>query len=159
MDSQQVEILGRNRLIGELVAADIEVALPLRDRGVDLVAYVDLGSQTAAFAGCPIQMKAASARYFGVHRKYAKFANIILAYIWGLDRPEYAETYALAFPEAVAVATEMGWTKTVSWAKDGYSTSNPTARLLGLLAPYRMTAEKWRQKVTAIQTASPAVPQ
>jgi hypothetical protein len=86
MDSQQVEILGRNRLIGELVAADIEVALPLRDRGVDLVAYMDLGSQTAVFAGCPIQMKAASTRSFSVHRKYVKFANIILAYVWGLDR-------------------------------------------------------------------------
>lgn len=81
-DTQQVEILGRNRLINELVSADLEVALPLRDRGVDLIAYADLDSQTAAFAGCPIQLKASSERYFGVHRKYAKFANIILAYVW-----------------------------------------------------------------------------
>jgi hypothetical protein len=152
MDSLQVEILGRHRLSAELMAAGIEVALPLRHRGVDLIAYVGPGSQTTAFAGCPIKMKAASVCYFGVHRLYEKFANILLAYVWGIGEPDLAATYALTFPEAVAVATTMEWTKTASWEQAGYSTSNPSAKLM-LLEPYRMTAAKWVQKVTAIHAA------
>jgi hypothetical protein len=127
----------------------------LRDHGVDLIAYADLGSQTAVFTGCPIQLKASSARYFGVHRKYAKFANIILAYIWGLARPEHAATFALTFSEAVAIADTLGWTKTRSWERDGYSTSNPSARVVKLLEPYRMSPERWRSKILAMQGASP----
>jgi len=38
MDTQTIEILGRNRLVTELISAGIEVALPLRDHGVDLIA-------------------------------------------------------------------------------------------------------------------------
>lgn len=151
MDTQRIEILGRNRLIGEIIAADLEVAIPLRHRGVDLVAYADLGAQTCAFAGCPIQMKAASARYFGVHRKYEKLANIVFAYVWNLADVESSVTYALTFPEARDVAETMGWTKTASWAKDGYSTSSPSARLQTLLAPDQTTSPKWRVKVLTQQ--------
>jgi hypothetical protein len=155
MDTQQVEILGRNRLINELIAADLEVALPLRDRGVDLIAYADLGSQTAVFTGCPIQMKASSAQYFGVHRKYEKFANITLAYVWNLAQPEHAVTYALTFGEAYEIAESMGWTKTHSWEDGGYSTSNPSQKLVERLEPYRMSPQKWREKILALQGAAP----
>src|SRR5437667_4051303 len=64
MDTQMIEIMGRNRLIDELLRAGLEVALPLRDRGIDLIAYVDLADQVSAFVACPIQMKAASGRFF-----------------------------------------------------------------------------------------------
>ena len=62
MDTQVIEILGRNRLVDELLLAGLEVALPERDRGIDLIAYVDLVDSAASFAAVPIQMKAASAR-------------------------------------------------------------------------------------------------
>lgn len=35
-DSQRVELLGRNRLIDELLRDNLEVALPIRDRGMTL---------------------------------------------------------------------------------------------------------------------------
>ncbi|MGA3024700.1 MAG: hypothetical protein ABSF98_08030 [Bryobacteraceae bacterium] len=42
-DSQVVKVLGRNLLIAELLGAGLEVALPIRDRGIDLIAYADKG--------------------------------------------------------------------------------------------------------------------
>ena len=39
VDSQLIEIIGRNRLINELLRGGLEVATPLRDRGIDLIAY------------------------------------------------------------------------------------------------------------------------
>lgn len=49
-----IEILGRNRLVDELLVAGLEVALPLRDRGIDLIAYVDLAAVASRFAAVPI---------------------------------------------------------------------------------------------------------
>ena len=40
-DSQLTEIAGKHLLISRLVAAGFEVAQPLRDKGIDLVAYRD----------------------------------------------------------------------------------------------------------------------
>ena len=71
-DTQVTELLGRNRLVSELLRAGLEVALPLRDRGIDLIAYADVGAELTRFFACPIQMKAATASSFTVSRKYAR---------------------------------------------------------------------------------------
>src|SRR5713101_2147177 len=62
-DTQIVELAGRNRLASELQRAGIEVARPERDRGVDLLAYLDRDDK---FCARPIQMKASSREAFGV---------------------------------------------------------------------------------------------
>jgi len=149
LDTQVIELIGRNRLGSELLHAGLEIALPARDRGIDLIVYADLSSEVKTFTACPIQMKAASSRSFSLFWKYEKFANLIIAYVWFVDDPDpkKSETYALTYPEALQVATEMGWTKTESWAKDGYSTTSPSDKLLNILSKHRMTKEKWREKV------------
>jgi hypothetical protein len=149
-DTQVVGLLGRNRLVDELLLAGLEVSLPIRDRGVDIVAYVDLGEKVETFRAYPIQLKASSKRYFVVDRKYAKFANIILAYVWNLEDPGHALTYALTYPEAACIAKNLGWTKTPSWERGGYSTSHPTKKLVSLLEPYRMSPERWWLKITSL---------
>lgn len=45
-DSQLTELSGRHFLIAQLVAGGLEVAVPVRDRGVDLIAYLDLSAET-----------------------------------------------------------------------------------------------------------------
>ena len=142
-----IEIMGRNRLIDELLRAGLEVALPMRDRGIDLIAYVDLANQVSAFVACPIQMKAASGRSFSISRKHEKFANLIYAYVWGLSSTEDAATYALTYPEAIAVGDAMGYTLTPSWKDGVYSTQRPSKKLVALLEPHRMTPKRWRQKI------------
>jgi hypothetical protein len=148
LDTQVVELLGRQRLIAELVCDGLEVALPVRDRGVDLIAYADLSRQVARFAARPIQMKASTASGFGVFSKYERLADLILAYVWHLGGPEAAVTYAMTYPQAVALADAQGWTGTASWETGGYSTSRPSQQLLGLLEPYRMGPGRWWSLVT-----------
>jgi len=60
LDTQVVEIIGRQRMIAELLQDGLEVAMPIRDRGVDLIAYADLNQQLTRFAARPIQMKAST---------------------------------------------------------------------------------------------------
>lgn len=154
MDTQTIEILGRNRLVDELLMAALEVALPLRDREVDLIAYVEPTGAASTFAAVPIQMKAASARAFSIDAKYAKLSNLVMAYVWGLRAPEHATTFALTYAEALAVANAMGWTATASWDSGTYSTASPNQRLLEQLLPYRMSPEAWRKKISAVSGAT-----
>lgn len=144
-DSQTVELLGRNRLVSELLRAGLEVAMPARDRGVDLIAYLDLASKVRSFVSKPIQMKAAMTASFSVDRKYEKISDLVLAHVWHLESPENAVTFGLLYPQAVDVAERMGWTKTSSWTnRNTYSTTQPSARLREMLEPYRMNSDRWR---------------
>jgi hypothetical protein len=147
LDSQVIEVLGRNRLVDEILRAGLEVALPVRDRGIDLIAYADIDSRITSFVGCPIQMKAASMRAFSIEAKYAKIPNLLIAYIWHVNDPRKEVTYAMTYAEALQVAATMGWTETSSWQTGKYTTTQPSARLQALLEPHRMSAETWWKKV------------
>ena len=157
IDSQVVELLGRNRLVDELLRDGLEVALPLRDRGIDLITYADIGEDITAFAARPIQMKAASGESFSLDRKYRVFPGLILAYVWNVVGARETVTYALTYAEALAVADEMGYTKTDSWRKGRYDCTRVSGRLLELLETHRMTPGRWRQLVTGIPQG-PTVP-
>jgi hypothetical protein len=145
MDSQIVELLGRNRLVEELLRARLEIALPIRDRGIDLVVYADLDLK--AFVACPIQMKACKHEGYSLDAKYAKFPNLLLAYVWHIDDPGGPMTFAMTYDEALKIADEMGYTQTESWKKGYYTNTSPGPKLRELLFPHRMTLEKWLQKV------------
>ena len=159
MDTQALELVGRHRLASELLLAGLEVAFPTRDRGVDLIAYVDIDppgkdgrreprAEAGRFIAKPIQLKAASLRSFGVWKKYEKFHDLILAFVWHLDGASAPETYALTYDVSVAVAATMGWTETASWRDAGaYTTTRPGARLREQLRRHRMSPEAWRAKI------------
>jgi hypothetical protein len=146
-DNQIIELLGRNRLVDELLRAGLEVAFPLRDRGIDLIAYADKGQGVPVFVAKPIQMKAASVRSFGIDHKYAAFPNLILAYVWHVEDADRTETCALTYPDAAAVAKQMGYTNSESWQRGRYDCTRVSGRLLGMLEEHRMTPAKWRAMV------------
>jgi hypothetical protein len=66
MDTQVVELIGKNYLTAKLLRAGLEVAIPIRDRGIDLIAYADIDERLTSFVSCPIQMKAAMQRSFSL---------------------------------------------------------------------------------------------
>jgi hypothetical protein len=156
MDSQMVELVGRNWLVTELLRANLEVARPERDRGIDLIAYKDLDHPAADFIACPIQMKAHSDRSFSVHQKYEKFRRLLLVYIWDLDRPADTRAYALTYAECVSIAEAMEWTSTDSWKTGGktgikgYTTNAPSKKLIQLLEPHLMTTHTWPIKINTV---------
>jgi hypothetical protein len=150
LDSQAVEIIGKNKLINELLKAGIEVASPIRDRGIDLIAYIDIDkdNKLQSFVACPLQMKAATKHRFGIERKYEKFSNLLLVFVWYVSDPNSNVIYALAYREAIEVGEEMGWITTKAWQEGNYyNTNEPSKKLLTLLEKYQMTSEKWRDKV------------
>jgi hypothetical protein len=148
-DPQLVELRGRNHLTNELLRAGIEVALPLRDRGVDLVAYLDSDLELGRFVGRPVQLKAATDAAFNVEEKYRRFPELILAYVWHLGDPHRTVVYAMSYAETLAIARAYGWDRKPSWrTHKGWSVSRPSQHLRDLLDQrYRMDPARWKHLV------------
>jgi len=88
LDTQQIELLGRAALEIELTKRGFEVARPLRDKGIDLLVFLDAPAKP--FGALPIQMKAYSGMSFGVERKYEEMNGLILVYVWNvLTKPRF----------------------------------------------------------------------
>lgn len=74
LDTQQIEIVGRNWLVHELMLAGFEIALPMRDKGVDLLVSPQDYDWTLA-----VQLKTARGTAMSVDRKYLG-KNVLLVY-------------------------------------------------------------------------------
>ena len=126
--------------------------MPLRDRGIDLIAYEDTGEGVRAFSARPIQMKAASDERFNVDRKvdrkYEAFPGLIVAFVWNAGDPARMATYALTYAELIAVGDAMGYTRTPSWEDGRYACTSISSKLRALLEAHRMTPAKWRALIT-----------
>jgi hypothetical protein len=148
MDAQVVEVLGRHLLVDQLLRAGVEVAQPIRDRGVDLIAYRERGADHLRCQAFPIQLKACSDRAWNIDRKYVDVPGLIIAHIWYVARPTDAVIYAMYYDQALAIAEAMKYAASSSWRDGGYyATTSPAARLVELLGEYRMTPQRWRDLV------------
>jgi hypothetical protein len=146
-DSQLVEIAGKHLLIARLVAAGYEVAEPIRDKGIDLIVYRDKNE----FSARPVQMKASTQESFSLDRKYERFPNLLIAYVWNLNANDRSEVYLLTFDQALKVIDVKGYSKTDSWTKNGYYfVRNAGKELKELLKPYRMQAQSQQEKILAV---------
>lgn len=150
MDTQQVEIIGRNLLVSACVADGIEVSEPLRDRGIDLIIFDDQAHH-GQFSALPVQLKASSSRSFSVHAKYAKFPNLLMAYTWHSDNPVDARLYIMTYKNALNIAREVGWLNTPSWISGGgYSTQSPSKKIEALLQAHEYSPGRIRQIMDSI---------
>jgi hypothetical protein len=148
-DSQLTEIAGRHLLIAHLLSAGFEVAQPLRDNGIDLVAYQGKRG-TRQFLARPIQLKAFSRESFYVDKRYESLPHLLIAYVWNVRTPDKSEIYALTFPDALAILEKKGFADTNSWTKAGqYFVRNAGKELKNLLKPFRMTPDRWEEKLKA----------
>lgn len=146
VDTQLIELVGRNRLIESALAAGLDVALPIRDDGADLIVYSRKGE--SVFCARPVQLKTATKPRFSVDRKkYEARQGLIMAYVWG----ERGSTlFVLSYiPDIPYVAKEMKWENTDSWKtggrnqKPGWS-CYPSPKLMEVLEPFRATPDRWQ---------------
>ncbi len=152
---QQRELMGRHRLVEALIHENIEVAMPLRDKGVDLIAYMSATPESAApsgamgrFVAVPIQMKSASEERFSVHKKYEGIAGLLLVYVWHVDNPVKLAFYAMTYKQSLDVAESRGMTKTNSWTKPSgkYSATSISEPLRQELKPFLVgNTRTWRK--------------
>jgi hypothetical protein len=158
MDKQQIGLIGKHILIADLIAADLEVAEPLRDRGIDLIAFRD-GIDGGEFEACPIQLKTASSATFSVDKKYEHFSDLRIVYVWKAKNPVDAEFYCLTYPESIRVLKAMNGAQFSSVENTGHWVStNPSGTLKKKLKDFQVKEPKdWpsRLGMTEPSAASP----
>lgn len=151
LDSQVVEIIGRSRLIESILRADLEVALPQRDHGIDLIVFDEGDTQRRTqFRAIPIQLKSSSTQQFSIARRHEQFPDLRIAHVWNVHEPNAVEIYVVTHEESVRVGDQVGWTKTNSWALGAYSKRGIRAGtpIHATLAPYRIvTIGDWRKRL------------
>lgn len=145
IDTDAVELIGRQRLIEELLRGGLGVAVPMRKGAIDLVAYAEPGLLGSSFLSCPIQMKASAGRSFSIDQSSADIPNLLHVYVWGVATDQ-CTIFALTDAEARSVAEAMGYTFAQSGQRGLYG-QRPTRNLVELLERYRMTPERWRARM------------
>lgn len=130
-----VEVAGRNWLMAQLLTRGFEVAVPVVDRGVDLIAFREVGHE--GIRALPLQLKCASFESFSLDRKY-EGRGIPLIYIWDVLRQPTA--FMLSYDEALSVLGAQA-AASKSWTDGGkYSITTIGNGLRSRLQPY---AGRW----------------
>ena len=147
-DSATVEIAGRNWLMAQLLTRGFEVAVPVVDRGVDLIVFKEVGD--LGIRALPLQLKCASAETFSLDRKY-QGRGIPLAYVWNVMT--VPSVYFLTFDEASDAlgAKALG---TASWRDGGkYAITSVGQGLRLRLKPF-LDRWEWLEQRLASQPTS-----
>jgi len=134
-----IEVLGRNRLIEQLMEDGVHAALPLWDHGVDLIAYYK-------DKALPLQLKVSAADRWGVYKKYAEVPSLVMVHIWNVKQSSPIEIYAMSYSEAEEILnTTSTYATTNSWTKPmgHYDISPVPEKLREKLQQYRMGPGKW----------------
>jgi hypothetical protein len=152
MNKHDVAELGRGRVTTDLQRAGFTVVrAPQGDGPQHLIAQATLNTSPPRKISRPIRVKAATESSFTVWRAWAQPLDLLLVYTWYVTEPAEAVTYALTYPEAEEITRRLGWQSSRSWQQlGGYGTTSAAQHrpLCDLLAPYRMTPERWWEKVT-----------
>jgi len=145
MDSQQVEIAGKSILTSLFVSENIEVAKPVRDKGIDLIIYSNKSSDK--FNAIPIQLKASTNKGFSIDSKYAKFPNLHMAYVWNVGDPQKSEIFIISYQQAVQLTNAL----TKYFTKHGnYAVTRPSKKFILLISKFRHEAGNMSKLVEAM---------
>jgi hypothetical protein len=148
MDKQQIGLIGKHILIANLMASSLEVAEPLRDRGIDLIAFRD-GMEGGEFEACPIQLKTATDETFELYSKYERFHRLRIVYVWNVRNPKDAKFYCLTYPEAVNLLKSMkhaGYS--ILKEKGHWVTTKPSGPLKNILKDFQVNVpEDWPSRL------------
>jgi len=158
LDSQQIEIIGKQLVIANLLAANLEVAVPIRDHGIDLIAFQDR-AEDGLFKACPLQLKTASDAIFGLDSKYQHFTGLRIVFVWNAKEPSDARLFALTYDEAEKVMAKMQYDQTGSWAKGRYITTRPSEKLREMLGQFELKSpSEWPTRLGMSDASNPPKP-
>lgn len=138
---------GKRIFISHVQAAGLKLAEPLHDKSIDYLIYNDAGKNHNLISYA-VKLKTSSSKTFYLYKKYEHIPHFLLVYVWNARGPEESSVYALTYEEALRILEAKGYARSVSWIEEGgFSVTDAGPELLGMLEPYRMTEERWRQKL------------
>ncbi len=141
---------GKRIFESHVQAAGLKLAEPLHDERIDYLIYSSSGPnhELVSYA---VQVKTSRHETFSLHKTDVHIPRSLLAYVWHAQHPAESSIYALTYSEALRIIESKGYAKSPSWNDEGgYSITHAGLELKKLLEPYRMTRERWQQKMQTV---------
>ncbi len=142
--------VGKDIFISHIQSAGLKIAEPLSRERIDFLIYRD-GGPDRELIPFAVQIKTSIHKTFSLHKNDLKMPRSLLAYVWNAKDYEESSIYAITYKEALHVLKEKGYAATDSWmSKGGYSVTDAGTDLKEMLEPYRMTPERWQQRLQSV---------
>lgn len=134
----------------QIKAAGLGLEKPPRPEDFDYLLY-PRATRNGGGAACRVELHTSANEGFGLWKKSLRTPRSIIAYVWRAQSRDEASIYALTYAEAYQIISDKGYINTYSWQElGGYSVSNAGAALKEMLARFRMTPERWEEKLRSI---------
>ena len=130
--------------------AGLRLIEPSRRNGIDFF----ISSESQADDGgvlLPVKLRASIHEVFSLYKKESRIPRLLMAYIWHANEARESEVYALTYKEALEIVKSKPYVTSKSWIDEGgYSVTHAGGELKEKLKGYRMTPEKWRQRLQSL---------
>jgi hypothetical protein len=140
---------GKRIFVSRAEAAGLRVDDGRRCEGADLRLSFAAGT-TRDGATFAVKLKAYSDARFTLYKTDLKAPRSLLAYVWNAKTPEESSIYALTYEEALRIVQARPYVETKSWVDYGGYSIRVGVTLKKMLEPYRMTPERWKQRLQSI---------
>src|ERR1700680_5070471 len=103
MESEMLEMVGRARLMDELLQDGVNVALPMGACEIDMLAYVDSRTTPCRIVSVPIKVASFCCDALSSNLEAARASGLLIALVWGISNPEHVRTFAFTPAELTVV--------------------------------------------------------
>lgn len=142
--------MGKRFFESQMKAAGLHWEEPERPETFDYLVYRSSGNGADAVRYA-VQLKTSANETFSLHKTDVRAPRSLIAYVWRAQAPEKAAVYALTYEDAYRIIEAKGYAKTHSWRElGGYSVTHAGSALRQMLAPFRMSPERWGLIVKAM---------
>jgi hypothetical protein len=131
-------------------AAGLRLVEPSKKNGIDFLIRSDTQTDEER-TSFPVKLKTSIHEVFSLYKKESRVPRLLVAYVWHANEPKDSEVYALTYDEALQIVKSKPYSTSKSWIDEGgYSVTHAGAELKEMLKPYKMTTERWQEKLQAI---------
>lgn len=130
--------------------AGLRLVEPSKKNGIDFFISIEAQADEKG-ASFPVKLKTSVHEVFSLYRKESRIPRLLMAYVWHANEPKDSEVYALTYKEALEIVKSKPYVNSKSWIDEGgYSVTHAGAALKEKLKGYRMTPEKWHQRLQSL---------
>jgi hypothetical protein len=155
---EMLKMVARARVMDELMAEGLDVALPVGTCDIDMLALVESQTAPCGLVSVPIQVVALHGDGLSRHLEATRMSGMLIALVWDVGRS--APIRSFAFSSAELILVKMIDLMSGADAERACVEAGPArareAVLRKAIEPFAMSPGNWRKKLTAIVAGRPA---
>jgi hypothetical protein len=154
---EMLKLAARARVMDELMAEGVNVALPVGACDIDMLAFVESRTAPCGLVSVPIQIVVLHEHELSRNLEVARASGVLIALVWDVGKSAPIRSFALTSAELTLV--KMIDLIDGADAERAYAGTDPLRAqesvLQNAIEPFAMSPGKWRKKLMAIIAGKP----